>query len=219
MEIILKTRQILIFIAMKKRYIFEICCTAFIFSLFFLYFSCDNDDEVNPQLIQLLQNSDMESGINNNTWPQSWGINIFPEGGQYDFVWTDQVYYSPTRSVMIFPPISYDSIGAGWMQSLNHSIPHNRDIKFTVQIKAENLVGEGAAILIRADNSIQQEMLKFASTEGDIDINGTFDWKEYSIEMDSVPDYTNIIVVGLAFLPKTTGTVYFDNAELTYEMQ
>ena len=205
---------------MRKRHLFAVSCTAFIFSLFLLYFSCDNNnDEVNPQLIQILQNSDMELGNLGNTRPQNWQIHSYPEGGQHDFVWTDQVYYSPTRSVMISSSISYDSIGAGWMQVLNYNIPHNQDIKLTVQIKAEELVGDGASIIIRADNTIQQEMLKFASTEGDIDINGTFDWKEYSIEMDSVPEATNIIYIWLAFLANTTGTVYYDNAELTYDMQ
>lgn len=202
---------------MRKRHIFEVSCTAFILSLFLLYFSCNNNDEkVIPEPIQILQNSDMESG---NSEPQNWKIHSFPDGGQHDFVWTDQEYHSTTRSLMISSSISYDSIGAGWMQILNHSIPHNQDVKLTVRIKAENLVGDGAAIIIRADNTNQQDMLKFVSTEGDIDITGTFDWKEYSIEMESVPNDTNIIYVWLAFLPHTTGEVYFDDAELTYIRQ
>ena len=86
-----------------------------------------------------------------------------------------------------------------------------------VKIKAVSLEGSGVAIAIRADNRSQQEVLKFAATEGTTDITGTFDCKEYSLVMVSVPELTNGIFVFFIYLNTTTGTVYFDDAELTYD--
>jgi hypothetical protein len=203
---------------MKKEHIYEIACTVIILFLFPIYNSCNENDE-NPEPIQLLQNSDMELGNIGNSGPQYWNNYVWPGGGIFDFLWSDDVYFSPTRSLMISSTVSYDSIGGIWEQILNYGIPHNKNIKLTVKIKAESLEGNGAGIGIRADNSTQQEVLKFESTEDVIDIKGTFNWKEYNIEMDSVPDATNEIHIFLMYFPKTTGTVYFDNAELTYNTQ
>ena len=207
---------------MRKRHPHILIYFVFIFFISLLCNSCNkNEDDDNvPEPVQILHNTDMESGIYGDLdkWgPKYWFDFVDPPDGDLDLAWSEDVYYSSTRSLMISSSISYDSTAGGWGQFINSGIITNQNIKLTVKIKAENLEGLGAAILIIAYKTPQYEMLKFESTEGTIDINGTFDWKEYSLVMDSVPEETNAMFVYLIYLPQTTGTVYFDDAKLTYE--
>jgi len=206
---------------MRNRHLQLIIGIAILLFISLSYYSCNNEKEdEDPEPVQLLRNTDMESGIFDDLdrWgPQYWFDFVDPPDGDLDFAWTEDEYYSSARSLMISSSISYDSTAGGWGQFINSGIIPNQDITLTVKIKAEDLEGLGVAIAILAIKTPQYEGLKFVSTEGTIDIKGTFDWKEYSLVMNSVPDQTNALFVYLIYLPQTTGKIYFDDAELTYD--
>ena len=192
---------------------FLLVSIVFLLFSFLMYSSCGEDDP-EPTTIQLLLNLDMESGTNS---PYYWGWFSVPPEAEDDFkhTWTDGEYYSPTKSLEISSDIPYDSTFSSWVQTVRN-IPHNKDVKLTVKIKGINLEGEGVSIAIRADDTTIPSLLQFETTQDRIEIKGTFDWTTYSIEMENILDDVNLIYIFLLYHPNTTGTVYFDDATLTY---
>ena len=181
--------------------------------LFVFISSCNKEDDPEPT-IQLLLNSDMESGTNS---PYYWGWYSYPSDTEEDFehTWADGESYSPIKSLEISSDIPYDSAFSYWVQVVRN-IPHNKDVKLTVKVKGINLEGEGVSIAIRADDTTTQSMLQFETTDDRIEIKGTFDWTTYSVEMENILDDVNLIYIFLIYHSNTTGTVYFDDATLTY---
>lgn len=200
---------------MKKNYLVAAISITFLLLSCFLNYSCKKEVDY-PDQVQMLQNAEMELGDFVKLAPMYWYGSAWPVDAELDLKWSDDMYYSPERSLKMSSSVSYDTAFAYWTQIISYAIPNNQNIKLTIMIKTEDLEGSGIAMLIRADNTRTQSVLAFETTEGKMDIKGTFDWTEFSIEMNSVPDLTNRIYVFFIYLPKTTGTAYFDNAELTY---
>lgn len=74
------------------------------------------------------------------------------------------------------------------------------------------------SITIRGDEStfLNQRAEQFVTTQEVLPISGTFDWTEYSVELDNIDDSTDVLRIYLIFFQNTTGEVYFDDISLTY---
>ncbi len=102
-------------------------------------------------------------------------------------------------------------------QKVTNYIPIGKKVKLTVRIKTENLVGQGASIVIRCDDTVNREgePEQFATTQSITTIEGTKEWTYYSLELgERIKSTIKSITVFLLVLPDTSGTVYFDNASL-----
>lgn len=109
---------------------------------------------------------------------------------------------------------------AYWVQSTDENIQVNRTLKLSVDIKLENVEGEGVSIVIRGDDTpVPQDYAElFATTQGTIAITGTHHWKTYNVTLEEpiTPDIQSITVY-MVMLPNTSGTAYFDEVQLEYE--
>ena len=99
-----------------------------------------------------------------------------------------------------------------------NSVPFNGisvGAKLTLKAKIKTaLVGPGVSIAIRGDKGNTLGVF-FATTQGKTPITGTRDFTEYSVVLDSFPGGIDNLLVYLVYLPKTTGSVYFDDLSLT----
>ena len=93
--------------------------TALLLYVSLSYYSCSNDDEdADPEPVQLLRNPEMEYGISGDSeisGPQYWIDIIEPTDGDLDLAWSDDVYSSPTPSLMISSSLAHDSTVGVWV--------------------------------------------------------------------------------------------------------
>lgn len=101
-------------------------------------------------------------------------------------------------------------------QSVEVSDAGSKRYLLTVQVKLDGVEGQGVAIALRGDDTTTPSgsAEAFATTEGRIAIAGSADWTEYSVELDHLPPDVRSVTAYLLLLPETTGTVYFDDAEV-----
>jgi hypothetical protein len=59
--------------------------------------------------------------------------------------------------------------------------------------------------------------IAWATTQGQVSITGVLDWHEESTVLSNVPEGVTQIWVFLMLFPNSTGSIYFDDVELTYE--
>lgn len=173
--------------------------------------SCKDDDEdVWPQL---LANADIEQG---SAAPNGWVTNE-NDGSGLDFVWTDQEASSGSRSLQILKSNDDDTeVWGFWAQIYEGDIPHGQDIELSVMIKGNDIQGQGISIAIRADREdLPGSESQFATTQGVIPIDGTFDWRNERLVLNDLEPDVNSILIFLLYLPETTGEVFFDDVALT----
>ena len=127
-----------------------------------------------------------------------------------------RIQFSPTHSLKIARTIVDTTNIWYWDQIYSGIMPTGQTLTLTAKIKGVNLTGEGVSIVIRGDGA-DQSTLQFATTQGDISITGTFNWSTYSVSLSTLSTNVYRIVIFLIYLPKTTGTVYFDDIKLTHK--
>ena len=179
--------------------------------LLVFFLSCKKDD-VQPTLISL--NGDMETGIKT---PDFWWYGTGLTDNPYEFLWTDEESVSPGKSLKISTQTEQLSNIAFWAQTTKADMAVGKTVTLKVKVKG-NLSGKGVSIVIRGDDTgqVNGAAEQFISTEGKTVINGSFDWKEYSIKLDKVASSTQSLTIFLLYQSGTTGTVYFDDASLSY---
>jgi len=191
--------------------IFSIHYTRFILLTLFsiiLFSSCKKDDDM---VVEFLNNGSLEAGINGS--PDDW---VFATGNNiYDLDWTTEESHSPSRSLRISTETGDSTNFAFWAQTFNTDIPHGQDVTLNVWIKSE-LIGNGVSIVIRGDDTDFPDGTaeQFVTTQGSLDISGSFDWSEYSVKLENVDTDINSLTVYLVYLGGTAGTVYFDDVQL-----
>ena len=110
---------------------------------------------------------------------------------------------------------------ASWYQEVtNPSIPKGSNLVLRAKIRTEKIEGGTVAMYIYGlfDNKKKENF--FRTTEGIQKIEGTSDFKEYTLRFDNYVDKfspTEILVVGLIISGSTTGDVYFDDISLLIE--
>jgi hypothetical protein len=170
--------------------------------------SCHQDASEIPTPVEMLQNSDIESPISGN-----WGASS--SGGSFSMKVTDSESNSPSHSLMISDSVNYPQYFSYWYQKYTGKMPVGRNLTLFVRIKGENITGQGVSIAIRSDRNTEQK--QFVSTQSDRKITGTFNWKEYSVELPDLDTNADAVWVFLVFLQGTTGKVYFDDINLVYK--
>ena len=168
---------------------------------------CKDDPE---PAIDLLVNNSMEIGDSS---PNSW---LDLEQTVYSTEWTSEEANSGNKSLKITATQTDPTNIAFWAQSFSGSIPVGKDVVLSIRIKGKNLTGQGISIAIRGDAETPRSGLaeQFGTTEGEIDITGSFDWTTYNVRLNGIDSNIKELTVFLIFLPNSTGTVYFDDASL-----
>jgi hypothetical protein len=132
---------------------------------------------------------------------------------------TDKIAYQGAYSLTIGTPQQVSEIFA-WQLTLNKNLPLGKNLTLKVNIKADAVEGQGAALAILTDKTDLPlgDPLSYDSTRDRTAIKGSFDWKEYKLTTAGpISAQTGSITLYLLYLPRTTGAVYFDNITLEYE--
>lgn len=97
------------------------------------------------------------------------------------------------------------------------SIPQGAKLTMKVKIKTVNMQGNGISFLFGGFNYVNGVVVTNfkSSTEGKVSITGSNEFKEYTLTFDSAPKNLYAVYVDLIYLPKTTGTAYYDDVSLT----
>lgn len=162
---------------------------------------------------QLLANADMESGQASPTpW---WSGSSRPQ--DHTFEWADGIAASGTRSLAIEPAAGPTGGFAFWAQTIDVVSPVGMTFEFSVDIKLEDVLGDGVAVAIRGDDSTLGNGAAevFATTQRRMTVNGSQDWTTLSVQMNSVPAEIDQITVYLLYQANASGTAYFDDATLS----
>lgn len=158
-----------------------------------------------------LKNTDFELG---SSFPDFWWTGA-TDRGKFEISLVDDVTLSSGHSVMIKSENS-DNEFAFWAQRIDAKNFIGKELNLSANIKGENIEGEGIAIAIRGDdlsNSSNSAEI-FYTTQGNITIDGTFDWKSFNVQSEIIPNNIDLITVYLIYLKNTSGTVYFDDVSL-----
>ncbi len=184
----------------------------FVIVIFFLA-SCKKDEEVVP-VVELLLNGDAEAG---STFPENWFFSSGQTANAYGVGWSKEEANSGMKSLKLWINTADETNFAFWAQTISTDLPVGKTVTLKVKIKAD-LTGEGVSIAVRGDDTAPPEGAaeQFATTSGTTSITGKFDWKEYNIKLDKVEATTKSLTAILILNPGTTGSVYFDDASLSY---
>jgi hypothetical protein len=106
-----------------------------------------------------------------------------------------------------------------WYLTLADKLPLNKEITLKVSVKTDNLRGQGVALTVRADETAfpANRILLFNTTRDQLVITGSSDWQEYSLALKGkIPMSAKSISIYLLYLPRTTGSVYFDDIGIEF---
>ncbi|GAB3790285.1 hypothetical protein GCM10028818_60170 [Spirosoma horti] len=190
--------------------------TALAFCIIFSY-ACKK--ETVPQApVNLVKNGDMEADPSQN-WVPYYGYEITTNPNGYLTAYTTEAAASGTHSIKVScTTVKNDSTFLYFYQQfLPQTLKPGDKLTLKAKIKTVNLRGAGISLAIRGDKYTngQTSQAFFSSTQSQTVINGTNDFKEYSITTDAYPGNADRIGVFLLYLNKTTGTAYFDDVSLT----
>lgn len=133
-------------------------------------------------------------------------------------LWAMNTGFESSRSLKI--SLSSESIEYVYWAQTRVARPRNgKTMILKAQVRADNIVGQGATLILRGDNSEEPkgEGESLATSQGSAKIVGSHDWTEYEVIIEGGMDKnTQSVSIYLAFLPETTGTVYFDEISLGY---
>ena len=151
-------------------------------------------------------------------YPTGWNYSAGHDSNGYlnhTVEWTDEVAYSGNRSLKISTYKLDSENTASWSYELSRDLPVGQDITLEAKIKG-NLVGQGASLLIRADDvyTAVGDPEQYATTQGNTPITGIFDWTIYLVVLKDLGLNVKSITVYLEFLPNTTGEVFFDDISI-----
>jgi len=158
-----------------------------------------------------LQNTDFETG---SSYPENWWQGA-TNSNSFQISYVDDVSHSSSHSAKITSKGS-DSEFSFWAQTILADQFVGKSAELKVNMKAENILGDGIAIAIRGDDTESPRNIAeiFSTTQGDQQISGTFDWKSFSVNTDKIPENIKSITIYLIYLPNTSGTIYFDDVSL-----
>lgn len=162
---------------------------------------------------QLLSNGDVESGQSS---PSAW-VSGGSAPQDFAFEWADGTGASGTRSLALSPAAGPTTDFAFWTQTVDVSSPVGMTFELSVDVKLEDVLGDGIAVAIRGDDTAQQNLVAevFATTQGRVTVSGSQDWTTLSVKLNSVPKEVDKITVYLLYLPNASGKAYFDDATLS----
>ncbi|MBO0939615.1 hypothetical protein J2I47_23900 [Fibrella sp. HMF5335] len=187
-------------------------CSVLVLSVALLFNACKKE-EAQPQA-PLVTNGDIEQKY------QGWFFNFStpnqanPNG--YDQGFTAESAASPQYSLKInCNTVKNDSAFCyyGQQNIPIKDIPVAAKLTLKAKIKTVNMKGSGVSLVIRGDKDGKTAF--FMTTQGKMSINDVKEFTEYSVTVDSFPGNVDNLLFFLVYLPKTTGSVYFDDVSLT----
>jgi hypothetical protein len=153
----------------------------------------------------ILLNSGFEDEIEDS--PAYWYKAMIP-ADNLTMYWDSEVAYSGSRSVSINNTHVYDEVVCNnWAQTIN-ILPLDRIIELSGQVKT--IDAESVVMVIQCWDE-NYNLVGFGSTQFEINITGTNDWKQYTASV-KVSTETESIIVRLALTG--TGQVWFDDVTL-----
>jgi hypothetical protein len=166
---------------------------------------CSKND---PGPIQLLSNPNMESGQFNN--PDSWTSHS-TGGTNYNELWTTDAFYSSNHSLEITCSTADVKNESYWVQAYNSSSLSGKNLVFGAKLKGVKLSGPGAYLVI--DGYSGNNLVNYIWSQP---ITGDFDWAPFRVILRNVDKSVDHFYFYFVMAPGTTGTVYFDDASLSY---
>ncbi|AUD04148.1 hypothetical protein [Spirosoma pollinicola] len=192
----------------------------FILSSSVLLNSCKKDDAQPQTIANVLTGGDFETSPYS-TWISDVSKNSVTRPTSYTVDYSTEAASSPTHSIKVSCSAApSDSTYQLFQQSLTTSstpIPTGAKLTLKAKIKTVNMQGEGISMAMGGYKGVNDNYASafFTETRGKVAITGTNDFKEYTLTFDSFPANTQNLYVIFFFLPKTTGTVYYDDVTLS----
>jgi len=171
-----------------------------------------NDATLTPS--ELTNNGNIEKNFE--SWFFGFDVPHPKNPNNYTYGFTEEFAASPKNSLKInCNKVTNDTAFCFYSQTIpTTNLKVGSKLTLKVKIKTLNMVGEGVSIAIRGDGANLPSVF-FKTTQGVTQITGNQDFKEYSVSLDSYAGNANQIFIFLVYLPKTTGSVYFDDVSLT----
>lgn len=165
---------------------------------------------------ELTNNGNIEKGFE--SWFFGFDVAHPKNPNNYTYGFTEEFAASPKNSLKInCNKVTNDTAFCFYSQTIpTTNLRVGSKLTLKVKIKTLNMVGEGISIAIRGDKTgANLQTVFFKTTQGVTQITGNQDFKEYSVSLESYAGDANEIFLFLVYLPKTTGSVYFDDISLT----
>jgi hypothetical protein len=192
----------------------------FLLSISLLFNSCKKDDAQPQTIANVLTGGDFESSPYS-TWISAVNLKSATKPNSYTVDYSTEAASSPTHSIKVSCSAApSDSTYQLFQQSLytaSTPIPTGAKLTLKAKIKTVNMQGEGISMAIGGNKGVNDNYASafFTESRGKVSITGTNDFKEYTLTFDSFPANTYSFYVLFFFLPKTTGTVYYDDVTLS----
>ncbi|MVM37740.1 hypothetical protein GO730_09230 [Spirosoma sp. HMF3257] len=189
-------------------------------SIVLLFDSCKKEDAQPVQIADVLIGGDFETSPYT-SWRTDVNKNNTTRPTSYTVDYSTEAASSPTHSIKVSCNVAQNDSTYQLFQQYHFTsdtpIPTGAKLTLKVKIKTLNIQGNGISIAIGGNLGVNDNYASafFTSTEGKIPITGTNDFKEYTITYDSFPAKTYSFYALIFFLPKTTGTAYYDDVSLS----
>lgn len=199
-------------------------CLVVSIMLLSILFNCCKNDNAQPQApANVLTNGDFEA--NPFTQIPLWHSAILKDSKtnptSYTVDYSTEAATSPVHSIKV----SCDAIKSDSAYQVLERVVYTRDVpipegaKLTlkVKIKTASIQGNGISFVFGGVDYINGVVVTNfkSSTEGKVSITGTKEFTEYTLTCDSAPKDLYAVYADLIYLPKTTGTAYYDDLSLT----
>lgn len=182
--------------------------------------SCKKEDAQPQTIANVLTGGDFETSPYA-TWISSVNKNSASQPTIYSLDYSIEAASSPTHSIKVSCKAApNDSTYQLFQQVLYTSstpIPTGSKLTLKAKIKTVNIQGNGISIAMGGNKGVNDNYASafYTESQGKIAITGTNDFKEYTLTFDSFPANTYSFYVLFFFLPKTTGTAYYDDVTLS----
>ncbi|SOD92790.1 hypothetical protein [Spirosoma fluviale] len=190
----------------------------FVCSLF--AYACKKEDTQPQTVANIVTNGDMEAAPYAD-WGSYLGRVSTTSPNKYTIEYSTEAASSPTHSIKVSCDAVKNDTTYQYLQQIiytsNKPIPAGAKLTLRAKIKVVNVQGNGISLAMGGNEGASGRYASafYTSTEGKIAITGTNDFKEYALTFDSFPAKATSMYVLLAYLHKTTGTVYFDDVSLS----
>lgn len=189
-------------------------------SIGLLFNSCKKGDAQPQTIANVLTDGDFETSPYS-TWASAVNKNSPTQPTSYTVDYSTEASSSPTHSIKVSCKATpNDSTYHLFQQVLYTSstpIPTGAKLTLKAKIKTVNIQGNGISIAMGGNKGVNDNYASafYTESQGKIAITGTNDFKEYTLTFDSFPANTYSFYVLFFFLPKTTGTAYYDDVTLS----
>ena len=181
--------------------------------------SCIEQQALLPVGTELLKNTDFSNSMDNvSPW-----VPIGSPG--FSLGISDDVFRSGSRSVFIENRDIFNENTGTWTQVYNRNLPKpGQTVRLRAFLKGEDirLFTPNSNVFVSLRFSPVQDSRgslagRFITSQQQIRVEGTFDWRPIDLVVNSVPEDVESLSVFLVMGQRVTGKIYFDDVTLTVE--